>query len=61
MKIIGKSNFDNQSVGDILICNNVDEFFGQKIVDFLNLSDGQDAEYYYRLVSDDYKFYSFES
>lgn len=60
MKIICGSNFDNESVNDELICNNVDEFFGKKIVDFLNSSGGQNSIYYYELVSEDYKLYSFE-
>lgn len=62
MKIIGKSNFDNVSVNDILVCNNINEFLGCKIVDFLNLCEtsGQNSTYIYELVSDDYKLYSFE-
>lgn len=60
MKIIGKSNFDDASVNDILVCDNVNEFFGNKIIDFLNASNVQDSIYYYKLVSDDYKLYCFE-
>lgn len=60
MKIIGKSNFDNESVNNVLICDNVGAFFGNKIVDFLNSSDAQDSTYYYELVFDDYELYSFK-
>lgn len=60
MKIIVKSNFNSESVSDVLICGNVGEFFGKKIVDFLNSSDWTELAYYYKLVSDDYKLYSFK-
>lgn len=35
MKIIGTSNYDLDTVSDILICDNVNEYFGNKIVKFL--------------------------
>lgn len=60
MKIIIKSSFDSESVSDVLVCDNVGEYFGKKITDLLNSSDGQDSIYYYELVPDDYKLYSFK-
>ena len=33
---------------------------GQKIIDLLNSQTGQDSIYYYELVSDNYKPYSFQ-
>jgi len=41
MKIISKSNFDNEFVNDVLVCDNVNQYFGQKIVDLLNSPVGQ--------------------
>lgn len=61
MKIIGKSNFDNESVNDILVCDNVNEFYGEEIVVFLNSAGDQNSTYYYLLAPDDYRLYSFES
>ena len=60
MKIIIKSNFDSESISDVLVCNNIGEFFGKKIIDGINSSEEQDSIYYYELVSDDYKLYSFK-
>lgn len=61
MKIIKVDNFDRENHSDILVCENVNEFYGKAIVGFLNdkLS-GPSIPDYYRLVSDDYKLYEFE-
>lgn len=60
MKIIIKSNFDNESVNDRLVCDNVNSFFGNEIVGFLNSFVTEYSTYYYELVPDDYKLYCFE-
>lgn len=58
MKIIGKSNFDDESAGDILIATGVSKYFGPFIVSLMN---GhichESATYFYHLVEDDYKLY----
>ncbi len=59
MKVIGVSNFDLESVSDILICENVSKHNGKRFVELLN-QNGEHATYYYRLVEDDYKLYVFE-
>lgn len=61
MKIIAVSNFDNESVSDELVAENVTEYYAKRIVDFLNGKfSGTTALYYYRAVSDDHKLYKFE-
>lgn len=61
MKIIGKSNFDNEMVNDILICENIRKPFGEPIIKFLNESFCNDhSVYYYKLVEDYYKLYIFK-
>ena len=36
MKIIQSDNYSRESVADILIAENVNEYFGKMIVEFLN-------------------------
>ncbi len=61
MKIIGKDNFDREFGSDILVCENVNEYYGKIIVDFLQQSfHGHYADYYYELVPDDYELYEFK-
>jgi hypothetical protein len=61
MKIIAKSNFDNESVNDFLVCENVKKEFGKYIVAKLNEKySGENRTYFYVLVSDDYTLYKFE-
>ncbi len=58
MKIIGKSNFDNESVSDVLICENILEGYAKKIVEKLNNDELAFSDtYFYELVEDDYKLY----
>lgn len=60
-KIIGKSNFDDERVDDILIAENVPEKMGMAMVSFLNdnYSTNQ-STYYYFLVDQDKELYHFE-
>ena len=61
MKIIGKSNFDNEMVNDIIIAENVNEYYGNIIVEFMNEFYVKDSsDYYFHLEPDDYKLYEFE-
>jgi hypothetical protein len=60
MKIIGISNFDLESVNDVLICENVNRYYGEIIVTTLNNRAGPNAQYYYKLKDDDYELYKFE-
>ena len=59
MKIIGISNFCDDSISDILICKKIQEEYGQAIVDFLNnRSEGQ--TYFFKSVADNYPLYKRE-
>ncbi len=59
-KIIGKSNFDLESVNDILIADNLNEYYGKYILKFLRdiMHDGD--TYYPKLVDQDYELYERE-
>lgn len=61
MKIIGKSNFDLDTVNDILIAEKVDPAYADGMVDYLNetFCDSH-STYCFFLVEDDYKLYRFE-
>jgi hypothetical protein len=61
MKIVAHSNFDNESVSDLLIADNVHPYYGLKLIDFLQdkLSTTY-SKYYFKLVDKDYKLYTFE-
>jgi hypothetical protein len=62
MKIIQIDNFDRDYISDVLVCENVNEYYGKKILDFLIKSLSNDTgQNYYRLVEDDYKLYTFEN
>ena len=61
MKIICKSNFDHESVPDKLVAENVNSYYGNYIVAFLNNKfSGNDSPYYFMIVKDDYILYKFE-
>jgi len=62
MKIIQIDNYDRDYISDVLVCENVNEYYGKKILDFLIKSLSNDTgQNYYRLVEDDYKLYTFEN
>ncbi|MCR4362054.1 hypothetical protein NUG13_12015 [Bacillus subtilis] len=54
MKIILVDNFNREEVADNLIAENVNEFWGKRIVDALNDKEHEDSDNYFRLVKDDY-------
>jgi len=59
-KIIGVSNFSLDSVDEILICDNLSKYYGEKIVKFLE-DDAHDTDTYFpRLVRQDHKLYKFK-
>lgn len=60
MKIIAIDNFDRDWVSDILVCENVNEYYGKKIVDYLNKEVGGNSQNFYILKEDDYKLYVYE-
>lgn len=61
MKIIRKDNYDRDWISDKLICEKVDSYLGEKIVNFLNEKYGGDnSDAFYDLVEDNYKLYIYE-
>jgi hypothetical protein len=54
MKIIAVDNFARESVADILIAENVNEYMGKRIVDALNDKQHENSQEWFRLVPDDY-------
>ena len=61
MKIIRVDNYARENVSDKLVCENVNEYYGKHIVEFLNNKfSGEHSPDYYELVEDDYKLYIFE-
>jgi len=61
MKIVGKSNFDDEMVNDILIAENVDPAYADGILDYMNetFCDNR-STYIFDLRENDYKLYKFE-
>ena len=60
MKIIATSNFDNESVSDLLIAENINEYYSILIADYFNSRIKYDDKYFYKPVMNDYKLYKFE-
>ena len=59
MKIIGISNFNLETVDDILVEENVEKADGELKIQYLNgLS--EDQTYFFKLVDDNYELYQFE-
>lgn len=61
MKIIQVDNFNRESISDALIAENVSEYHGKIITNFLieKLS-GNDSHMFFRLVENDFKLYEFK-
>jgi hypothetical protein len=61
MKIIRVDNFDREHVSDVLVCDNVNEYYGKFIVGELNRNfSGESSPDYYKLVDDNYALYQYE-
>jgi hypothetical protein len=61
MKIIIVDNFDRESSSDTLVAENINKYWGEKVVDFLNNKfSGDDSPSYFKLVEDGHKLYIFE-
>jgi hypothetical protein len=61
MKIVCTDNFDREIISDTLVCENINKYHGERIVEFLNENDsGNNSPNFYTLVEDDYKLYKFE-
>ncbi len=60
MKIVGVSNFDIETMDDILVCENVHKYWGEFIVEALNDDAGEHGDRFFKLVEDDYKLHVWE-
>ena len=61
MKIVGKSNFDNEMVDDILIVENINPAYADGILDLINETFCDErSTYCFFLKEDDYILYKFE-
>lgn len=60
MKIICSDNFNRETHSDELVCENVSEYNGARIVALLNEAEGARSPNFYRLVPDDHVLYSWE-
>ena len=59
-KIIGKSNFNYDNISDILICDNMSKYYGEKILKFLRDDMGDNDTYYPKLVDQNYVLYEWK-
>ena len=58
MKIVRIDNFNRDTVSDVLVCENVNEYYGKFLVEALNNKySGDYSEDFFRLVEDDYVLY----
>jgi hypothetical protein len=55
MKIVMVDNYNRDSVADVLIAENVNENYAQKIVEFLNEKEGENSTNWFSLKPDDYR------
>jgi len=61
MKIICVDNFDRETVNDVLVAENVNEYYGKKIVKLMQTHLASDNGFdWFKLVADDYKLYEFD-
>jgi hypothetical protein len=58
MKIIGVDNYARENVDDILVAENVSEYYAKLIVKKLNI--GGDESRFYKAVNDDYVLYEYD-
>lgn len=60
MKIIGKSNYDLETVSDIVIAENICDGWGELIIAAMREFMSESETYYPLLVEDNYKLYKWE-
>lgn len=59
-KIVGHDNLDRDYVSEILICDNLNEYWGKIIIKFLQDQATDHDTYFPKLVTQDYELYVFE-
>lgn len=60
MKIVCVDNYDREYYDDVLIAENVHEYWGKKAVNLLNENEHENSENYFILVNDDHKLFKFK-
>ena len=60
MKIIGKSNYDLDTVDDIIIAENIGKGWGELIIAAMREFMSESEKYYPLLVEDNYELYKWE-
>lgn len=60
MKVIGKSNFDDEFVSDYLVKEGLTEAEATALAKELNDQGNDHSKYFYRAVEDGYVLYEFE-
>lgn len=61
MKIIKVDNFARETYDDVLVCENVNTFYGTFITNALNEKfSGENSEAFFKLVKEDYTLYKCE-
>ncbi len=59
-KVIAVDNYNRENRNDMLICENVNQWYGNVIVKALQDKEGAHSDNFYKLVPMDYKLYVFE-
>jgi hypothetical protein len=60
-KIIGVSNFDNETVSDTLVCEGMTQYWAKAIFnDCVGKLNTEYDYYFYKIVPQDYKLYKWE-
>ncbi len=57
MKIIKTDKHNMECISDILVCENITEYYGKSIIYYLNITYSGD---FYELVENDYELFVFE-
>ena len=52
MKVIGTSNFADESVADVLVEEDLSDREAEDMADAMNAKEGNDSHYYYQAVED---------
>lgn len=61
MKIVAVDNYDREMKNDILVCENVNQRYGNFLTNQLNDKfSGANGDKFFQLVEDNYKLYKFE-
>lgn len=60
MKIIATDNLNRDNVSDFLVCENINEVYGQQFVDLYNKQYAEHTGKFLMLVPDDHKLYVWE-